>query len=884
MDFIAVLPNKNIEGFDASRGFDHSYVLADVVTAEEAFNRCYSTDAHFVPYILFDDQEEVCEEQPRVNKKGGALQVLRDQGVNVGCLWTAIDWDTGSGDAHKPWSEMPEGHMDFMLNILDATFQNNLILNQYHSVYVTKKGLRIVYKFSEPILPEEYKGKVGWIINTFHEHGVECDKLVDWCRLFRMPHVMRDNEPTWEQDYCQYIDNGRELSPDDIPDSTIEVFEAEAVVDGYEGERPRGSQIPDIVDDSRISKIVRKWVTGREAKEVFFGNKKIPEEQYGGRNNAIMAIAGSAIGALYQNFVDFKPDHVFAFMWEAISKLDEDLEGNDDRSWEDIAWDIIVRVFNQEKATVEGKRQEMDFKKQKLVERHRDRIRESSNYNEIAKSESGVNEDGEEVMLEDVEVAELEDDEDVTERAILCLNSKFYFIMNPEGGYSSYPVTSQHLASRIVKTGMEDYLPVTWEEVLNSGEVKTKQYSPEQLFMKYGEYISSVEYMPMKHAGYLANTKDHDNRVLRLPLTMRDSAIEAEYSEDVDTWLQALCGHYYEDVANWIGWALAIDEGPIAALSMLGFPGIGKDLFVHGLSEAFTSKMCATDKDMTTNFNAALMKTCVLWVNEGWPLKSGHKNIADSFRELVTNTVHWVEEKFCPKVKVFNPLRIIMTANNDKMVRRLAQGIQTHADREAIGIRVFHFEAQQAAKKWLDRKGGSDFTAGWIASQSGKNSNFTVAKHFLWLYEQRHSKGKRLLFEGGLDDELRNSMTYNDNNTLTGSILLEMLSKSFKTDIMGSYVEQETGEFWVTREGVKSFYLKHMSEEIGIRWHNGYLEAVNHYKHADSPRSSTAIKGMKLRWNRIELMELMKFVESQGIEGYQDVREFADKSAMLETD
>lgn len=889
MDYIAVLPSRNVEGFDASKGFDKRYVLASILTAEEAFNSNFETDAHFVPYLVFNEDETLHESLPRLNKRGGTLDALRDNGLHVGCLWTAIDWDTGTGEDHLPWDELPEDRLDYMLNVLQSAFENNPLLNQWYNIYVTRKGLRIVYKFKEAILPEEYKGKVGWIINTLHEHGVECDKLTDWCRLFRLPAVVRDNVKTWEEDYCQIIPNGRQINPDDIPDSTIEVFDPSAVVDSYESEIPRGSQITDILHDKDIDRIFRKWLQGREAYDVFFGRKEIPEELHGGRNNALMKVAGSAIGTLYQNYTRFAPEQAYAFMYEAIDKLEDDPDGNDGRSWHDIAWDIILRVYNSERATIEGRRKERAEKQLQLREAYRDRVarqrevlKTSAYRGEDKKGESEGESSPEEV---DVEVEDIEDEEDVRQRAILCLNNKFYYIMTPDGGYSPYPVSEQHIAPRIAKTGMDEYLDLTYEEVTSTGDVRERKYTPMQLFERYGTYIRHVQFMPMEGSGYLTNNRSNDERTLCLPLTTRDPDLKPEFNADVDEWLRVLAGTAYEQLCNWIGWALAIEEGTIAALSIHGFPGIGKDLLVCGLSEAFTNKMYASDKDMTGNFNAALLRTCVLWVNEGWPIKSGHKSIADSFREFVTNNVHWVEEKFAPKVKVYNPLRVVMTANNDKMVRRLAQGIQTHSDREAIGVRVFHMEAHQAAKRWLDAKGGQAFTAGWIASPSGKPSDYVVAKHFLWLYEKRHSPGKRLLFEGGLDDELRSAMTYSDNVTFAGTVLVSLLSETIKKPQDGAYLAPDTKEFWVTREGVKKHYLEYLSDLYKDNWHNGYAEGINQYRHAESPRSPVTIKGSRLRWIRIELAEIVNFIESQGLEGAKidDILDIAEMAGVVES-
>jgi len=83
---------------------------------------------------------------------------------------------------------------------------------------------------------------------------------------------------------------------------------------------------------------------------------------------------------------------------------------------------------------------------------------------------------------------------------------------------------------------------------------------------------------------------------------------------------------------------------------------------------------------------------------------------------------------------------LILTANNHDMIRTLLDKDMTLHDREAVGQRLLHFDLSGDAAAWLEQKGGNAFTGRkgkrWIAGVV-EESDYLVAKHFLWLYSQR---------------------------------------------------------------------------------------------------------------------------------------------------
>jgi len=103
-------------------------------------------------------------------------------------------------------------------------------------------------------------------------------------------------------------------------------------------------------------------------------------------------------------------------------------------------------------------------------------------------------------------------------------------------------------------------------------------------------------------------------------------------------------------------------------------------------------------------------------------------------------------------------MRVLFTANNLDVIKMLAgKRDLSQADREALAIRLLHFDVGSDASVWLSKQGGVDFTKGWIASDDGRGkSDYRVARHFLHLHSQRHiwARGTRLLVEGTGSREL----------------------------------------------------------------------------------------------------------------------------------
>ena len=94
-------------------------------------------------------------------------------------------------------------------------------------------------------------------------------------------------------------------------------------------------------------------------------------------------------------------------------------------------------------------------------------------------------------------------------------------------------------------------------------------------------------------------------------------------------------------------------------------------------------------------------------------------------------------------------MRIVFTANDHDLLYELTGGKDMSPEsRKATGDRLLHFDVGPEAGHYLQKLGGREFTekegARWIrGDDGGSKSNHVVAKHFLWLYDNRDEPNKR---------------------------------------------------------------------------------------------------------------------------------------------
>ena len=170
-----ILRSKYVKGF--SSGVTLPCTLVTRERPRAALLARHTTDAHCVQY------EVTGAAQARINKAG--LSVLRERGgdVSIGVLLVDVDApehgaeEAGALEEWRAWQRIA----------LDG-FPTPL------ATYDTRGGYRIVWRYPQPVSPEEHEQAVApAVVELLGQYGIEADRACgDWTRLFRLPFVRRD--------------------------------------------------------------------------------------------------------------------------------------------------------------------------------------------------------------------------------------------------------------------------------------------------------------------------------------------------------------------------------------------------------------------------------------------------------------------------------------------------------------------------------------------------------------------------------------------------------------------------------------------------------------------------------------------------------------------
>jgi Bifunctional DNA primase/polymerase, N-terminal len=336
--------------------------------------------------------------------------------------------------------------------------------------------------------------------------------------------------------------------------------------------------------------------------------------------------------------------------------------------------------------------------------------------------------------------------------AALPIQGAAYYCLRRDGLYDPLGVPLVQLPARIRQLGLDQMIQLTEPNADGSRMVPV---SGQSLLTNYSTSINSIK-GSIRLSGCAQIRKiDTPDAELIVPTFSRKIDLTPTFIPEVDEWLHATFRGHYGEVRTWIGHSLAFDEGPICALSLVGRASLGKTLLAMGLAECITSETVATARDLLSDYQYGLLRSPFVWIDEGLP-DSITRKPADAFRDLVGGNRQFINQKHRAVIEMACPRRLLITANNPNVIMELCNNKNMmRPDREAVGLRLHHIDLgdDDAGAKWLNDRGGLAYTgaegARWIAGSAEQPSDYLVAKHFLWFYENRgKAPGKRLLMEG----------------------------------------------------------------------------------------------------------------------------------------
>lgn len=855
---LAVAPTKFVKGI--SRLTDPADAM-QVMPLRDALATEFGTDAHFVSYSCVDNGVE-SPAWPRLNKV--VLDAIEAAGGRVYSTMLVIDYDTKDNldadtYAKKKDTEGKVAWDDELIEQfwqkLDAAVESGLPMPNV--IYTTKNGARFIYVLEEPVLVREVEDYHRGLVHLFGTKGLVADeKCSDWTRFFRMPRVMRDGAPSWTSPYFRQLeqwdtfvkladvpkvekpqgaDTYAPLKSIDRPRPSQEEAKAMLEVRGMGTMKPRSTA---------LFKEAKRRLQGRNCFGCLFDMQPIARE--GERDAKLTSYVGEAVAILY--FMDGStPELIYSLFLPAVEELKPDAGTP---NWLDKLWYLVCYSWAREVA--------------------KDEARETKQKVTAIKTEDQLT-----AMLNSMrrwcKAPELDADDAhavawMLMHCICMTRAKKYHVLRPSGFFSRHGVPREHLVTEIRESGLAQFIEL--EKDIGGERVAL---SPAELLARHGTQVHEV-FGAANHAGSIVKNIGTADASLVVALYNLRRDLEPTFSDQVDIWLKKLVGEdKIQVLRDWIGFALDFEGGPICALSLSGPPSCGKKMLVRGLAECINTGMVASGLDLVQRFTPSLMKTPFLCVDEGLPSKvPGGIDIADQFRRVVSGESITLDVKFGDPVTIFNPLRVIFTANNLETVRAITSHRDlTPEDQAALSQRILHLDVKQAAADWLAANGGLRMTKGWIQGDSGEQSEYVVAKHFLWLHQQRPKQplGTRLLVEGNLESEIMRDMrTQSGVAPLVIRTLIYMIEAASKDNMRGLAIEQ--GSVFVTASGVVEVYRSDIANRRDLNASQvlNVLRSVVMPGGSKNPTVHVNAKGerTKARWHHLDLCILLEEAYTNG--------------------
>ncbi|MCP4897860.1 MAG: hypothetical protein GY906_12885 [bacterium] len=817
----------------------------EVLPFDQVFAEPFETDVHFVTY-----QVQGHDVFPRLNKP--VLSKLREQGGEVLTTFLAFDFDN---PGHAEWTR--EGYEDIIRLLFEMSDAGFALALGFTHFYTTRHGCRFVYVLDQPIPVDAAESVHRGVVRDFAEWGLELDtSCSDWTRLFRAPFVMRGGKPTWEDEFFEQLwFEGNRLDPNSIQPQVQSLSTRDRYGEIVELDLPQPS--PDAVSDllteeSQSGKIVQSgWykeakrrLKGRNCYPCLFENAALANR--GSRDNTIQSYMGEATALLY-HAPGSSPELIYALFLDALQQLEPD---DDTPDWTMTGWASALRWWAREEAkaqVVVEQEQKLEAVTQSITERV------VSGMRGWCRNES-LNGDPDKAIRW------------AMEHLIACTATN-YHVMTASGHYDLVSASKSQLAVRIRELGMEPVIPLEAPREDGKGFRKLRV---QDIIDDFGTVVTSIE-GTISTRGAIIKNMGRDDATLVLPLFHRKRNLTPEYSTDVDTWLRHLGGDYYQRLKEWIALALDFESGPICALSIAGPPGCGKKLMMQGLAECINTEALADAKEFG-RFQSGIMRTPFLQINEGFPNLAGQlgaRDPADTFRHLVSGDPMIVERKFRDPVVIRNPLRIVFAANNLDVIQVLTGHRDlSPEDRAALALRIFHLDCDQAATDWLRAKGGLSYTGKpggrWIRGDSGDDSNYIVAKHFLHLYANERPivpKGNRLLMEGEMNAKLIRLMS-----TRSGSApdVVETLIRMIENKAMAiEGLAVQSGNILVTTSAIVEYHRTDIGRRTNRRINHKsvgqVLKGLIVPGSSQNPRTIKTKTGTKhARWRVIDAHTLLE--------------------------
>lgn len=823
-----LLHYETTDGFNGPGGL----IPADLPTATlaEALRTCWPDNLWAASYNAIDREGNFVA-SPRLNKP--SLAWIRSQGGDVILPVMFADIDNPN---HTPWESLG----------VEADFDTLSPAAQVASaIYTTRAGVRLVYVLDKPATVEEYMAympALGEFISKHEGMPVDDCNWKRWNQGMRLPRVVRDGVPQWDQTWFKYRETG---AP---PFAFRDVLKISGSTKTALSERSSLRRAPSTPLDigpmphaSEISasalarvhkegwcKALARDLNGEDWWDYVFGDLRTePMAKPGDRHAALTRVVGTLCNRISRFFPrENQRQHaarrIFMLVFSTAYAMQAAAGDERDSNFLEQAWRMIGDFLPKEYGALE-------YSAERVFEAVREWAPDAT-------------------------------EEWVARRAVVCVGSSF-MVLSSDGTYHPTIVRGDVLISHMDHAGTTLVVPTT-KQTKDGMAPMTKQ----DILNRYSFTPPEIVYC----AGKARATLDSDGRLL-LATYRKDDSLIPEYDTDVDEWLSAFIAHRADVklwIERWIASALAIDLGPTCALALSGPAGSGKQLFACGLAECFQpSKRPVPFEIALQRFNHQVTRNPIVLLNEGYQESTAwHYPPASLFRSITAGDPILVEEKY-GVVSPFAPCsRFVYTANNvETLYRLLGSRDLSQADREAILLRVRHIALDSTGTRYLASKGNRNHTRGWIApSGDGTRSSYRVAKHFLYLAakhrEEFESSKGRLLMEGTKDPAL--SARIMSHGYLSAGVLEAVIALANEKD-KPSLTWHESGVFWFTMSALQQKYLSTTGKTVSANMAQTILMTFDQAVPAQKRRAPSGVASVVFG---LPVLQVSLFAAQLGVE------------------
>ncbi|MBW2672083.1 MAG: hypothetical protein JRD89_01540 [Deltaproteobacteria bacterium] len=597
-----------------------------------------------------------------------------------------------------------------------------------HSERFKAKGtwsFRLVARFSRPVLASEWR-KFWPRFNAIFA-GYSDQKCKDASRLYFIPSAPADGDG-------ESIHNpGRPVDVDALLAAPVPEAKAESLINKADllelAARLKSKRSPEA---KAVSAYISEGVEG-----VAFAPQ-------GDRDNTLFILARY----LAKEWPHAAPEHIASFFKEAVEKQ----EGTDGPGLE-VFTDKIGRKQNELEDT---KKELEELAQDKRILRISEAFKGTRNTpytpEELARyaSEAGVAAPQFMALW------------------ILQAGKSYYFFKG--GEYGKAYMDSEALRVAQSELAAASTAGVDLTKVSEKGNISKKKLS--ELVDEYGSVLDFIIVdLHAQKSSYDWNTKT----LTEAPTPIRD--IEPKENPQVAKWLELLGGENPGKLLDWVAVVTDLSE-PCASLYLGGAPGTGKTLLADALSRLWSEEGPVDMADAVENFNDASLKCPLVLADEVLP-EAFRKQSATTgdLRNFIQARGRSLKRKFLPMATLKGATRLILTANNEDLLRTSES--LTENDIAAISDRILSIEPSEKAAVYLLSL-PPEVLQSWGAGD-------TVAAHALWLKQTRTVKrGKRFLVSGDSSSLSTNLTIQTYFNSIALRWLVSYLQNPKKVDNTGA--------------------------------------------------------------------------------------------------